>query len=1252
MKWIKTTYKWCHRTFWYTLVGLIITLAIAISLFRLYLPDVKGYRVEIEAFASEVLEQDVRIESMEAKLSGFTPLIIFNGVYLLDTHSKKEIVHFEQARLTIDLFRSLFKMEIVPESFTIVGVDLGVKRKQDGSFTILGLDIDELGKQIPLTTNEEESDELATWFFKRSNLAIKNSRVIWQDATRRDKATFNQFENVNFYLKNDGNRHQLTGTVSLPAELGRDLEIAFDFTGNILNPSEWYGKLFYKADGLNLVNWGMKPQFMDASLERGTIDVALWGDWNAGVITSFTADVQANDFILNVGEQHTPFNVKQLSGLIDWRTDDQGWVLNVKDFQYQGKNEIWPASSLAIRYGQEKKQVTAYSSFLRLDDIKQVLTDGNVLEKSLQSNLTKVDPSGDLHDVYVHYSFNETEDQFSFVAGFSGLTVQPWQDYPGIENVTGKVWLDDSKGQFELESTQAKVLAPKMFRAPIELSSVQGKIDWYKKGKDWHINTDEILTVSPNIAADFGFYALVPEDGSSPYIDLQVSYTDGNTKQSTKYLPVSVMDDQLISWLDNAFKSGTITSGGVLLNGRLKNFPFKDRSGTLLADFKVKNVDLHYQSGWPNFLVKDAELEVTGLGMSMTSSKSKLYGSDLLDVDVSIKSFENPIVYASSRVNGKTRDLAKFLVESPISPEAKTIVNQTRILGKVSGRGWLQLPLSKSAAARAPLHYNAKVQLHDNEFNTWQGALVAKKINGDIKVSPKGVFSDDIHFDWLGGHSKAKLYTTTIEKKQNIRLSMHGEIDTGQFSEHVDLAMLKRITGKTDWQGILALGNKTSPGYFQFVSKLQGVELALPAPLKKVSKTERSFNARVQFPDKDKLPVTINYGDELSTTLVLNLDKLEQRPIEKGEIIFSFAREGTKFTAEKPILPKTSELVIRGRLLEFQVDDWLDLIKKDTRKKDIGYTSLNIPVRLDMDYLKVITSEDEDENTTSKDPREIAVINTDIQTLFVNDKHFGHVKFKMSRQEDGLSFSDVLIDAPYMHLEGEGSWVLREGKHLTNILFVGTTDDLGVMLSKLGFSAILQKGTTKAVVQAHWYDAPNKFSFEKLNGSVGFVINDGVLSDVKPGAGRLLGLFSLAELPRRLLLDFSELKKGFAFKQIVGQLDIKEGDAFADTLKIISPIALITIEGRTGLATRDFDQLVSVVPSVSDALPVISWIAWGGQIGALAFLLDQVFGDVFNTSVSTEYQITGSWDEPIIKKIVKETPEEIMSEEDEEEEYE
>ncbi len=76
----------------------------------------------------------------------------------------------------------------------------------------------------------------------------------------------------------------------------------------------------------------------------------------------------------------------------------------------------------------------------------------------------------------------------------------------------------------------------------------------------------------------------------------------------------------------------------------------------------------------------------------------------------------------------------------------------------------------------------------------------------------------------------------------------------------------------------------------------------------------------------------------------------------------------------------------------------------------------------------------------------------------------------------------------------------------------------------------------------NWVGAPTAESLESATGHVQVALDKGQIVGLKPGAGRVLGLASLAELPRRLALDFSDLTdKGFAFDTIRGDFDLRDG---------------------------------------------------------------------------------------------------------------
>jgi uncharacterized protein YhdP len=196
---------------------------------------------------------------------------------------------------------------------------------------------------------------------------------------------------------------------------------------------------------------------------------------------------------------------------------------------------------------------------------------------------------------------------------------------------------------------------------------------------------------------------------------------------------------------------------------------------------------------------------------------------------------------------------------------------------------------------------------------------------------------------------------------------------------------------------------------------------------------------------------------------------------------------------------------------------------------------------------------------------------------------------------------------------------------------------LGSMLDAFGFAGIIEGGRTFARIDATWSGAPTAFALANTNGTLEIGVDDGRILDVDPGAsGRLFGLLSLREIPRRLSLDFSDLfKSGMSFNSIKGTFALADGNATTDDLIINSPAADITISGRTGLRSKDYDQEMVVIPRAGVALPVVGALA-GGPVGAAAGLVVQtLIGKKLNRAARSRYRVTGSWEKPIITLIGK-----------------
>ena len=89
---------------------------------------------------------------------------------------------------------------------------------------------------------------------------------------------------------------------------------------------------------------------------------------------------------------------------------------------------------------------------------------------------------------------------------------------------------------------------------------------------------------------------------------------------------------------------------------------------------------------------------------------------------------------------------------------------------------------------------------------------------------------------------------------------------------------------------------------------------------------------------------------------------------------------------------------------------------------------------------------------------------------------------------------------------------------------------------------------------------------------------------------------------------------------------------------MLGPAGDITISGRTGLETEDYDQIATVVPKVSDSLPVASALFGpvGVGVGAVIYFAGELFDSIpsnIDKILTQQYSIKGSWEDPKIEKI-------------------
>ena len=275
--------------------------------------------------------------------------------------------------------------------------------------------------------------------------------------------------------------------------------------------------------------------------------------------------------------------------------------------------------------------------------------------------------------------------------------------------------------------------------------------------------------------------------------------------------------------------------------------------------------------------------------------------------------------------------------------------------------------------------------------------------------------------------------------------------------------------------------------------------------------------------------------------------------------------------------------------------------------------------------------------TDDINPAEIPPLSLDIEDLRFGDARLGAAKLRTRQQADGMHIDQVQLRSPGQHIDVSGQWTGMGEAARTRFTAEVKSENFGVLLDDLGLGDRVGGGHGQITAQAGWPGSPAAFRLASLEGSVKLAARDGHLLEVEPGAGRVLGLLSVAEVRRRLMLDFSDFfSKGFAFNRIDGDIRIAGGLARSDNLVIDGPAAEIQIRGDTDLRSERFDQTVDVKPKSANVLTAVGAVA-GGPIGAaVGAVANAVLKKPLAEMGAKTYRVTGPWKSPKVEVVGRE----------------
>jgi uncharacterized protein (TIGR02099 family) len=311
-------------------------------------------------------------------------------------------------------------------------------------------------------------------------------------------------------------------------------------------------------------------------------------------------------------------------------------------------------------------------------------------------------------------------------------------------------------------------------------------------------------------------------------------------------------------------------------------------------------------------------------------------------------------------------------------------------------------------------------------------------------------------------------------------------------------------------------------------------------------------------------------------------------------------------------------------------------------------------------------------NVSQLHPKDLPAMEIAIEDLQIKGKSIG--RFEMVGHPDGNDWRmrRLRITNPDGSLMGDGTWyggtpAIGSSDFApafgtdTSIIPQGGTDrntmqsqvglqldisDAGNILARSGYPNTIKGGSGKLVANLTWSGSPDGFNYASLNGTLKLDTGKGRFIKMKPGVGKLLSILSLQALPKHITLDFTDVfSEGFQFDNINGNATIKNGVLESQDFHIDGSSAKVTLKGSVDLNAETQDLRVRVLPTVGDSVSLIGAFVISPAVGIGSLIANKILGNPLDKLVSFEYNVSGTWSDPKVVKVIRVQPQQnIISE--------
>jgi len=1254
-------------------IGVVLAALVAASAWYL-LPRLENYKPQVERLVSHYLGQRITIARLDGGWQGLDVTLRASGVRVAVGDHPGSGMRFGQMLLSFDPI-SVFRQGRTFERLELKGPTIEAARLADGRIrvgdTIIGTPRGTLRRLL-----------------QGRNLVITDGTLVWRDAMARGEDL--SIENVDVHIRSRGGGRRFEFTASAPQRLLGGFRGSGRYDPQLLGAGTWTAEVDVALEHLDLAGIPAIIQEQLPWQSRGSVDAGIRAEWVRGELVKASAELTARDFVIPYARDRTPLAATRFASTVSWQRSAEEWRL-----VFAGPEIVLDDGTTVsvARFELERRDdVRTYSaSEVNLQDLLGVVGRMDI-ELPWQQLIDRLHPRGDFSHAALTLTgpYLEARD-WRFEGDFREVGWRPQARYPGVQGLDGHLTADADRGALSLDTSDLVLEAPRSLRRPVTFERVAGSIEWYRWGGDWVVDVGDGDVANGDLhLTDMSFYTRVRPDGTtSPYLLARLRVPRADIAALRDYLPVNRMTAKQTNWFERALAGGRLSDGRFYLNGPLEEFPFDGGGGELQASARVSGGILDFHEKWPDLEGLEGVLELDNARFEARVRRGSMMSSPIDHARIWSDDFfrRDRTLFIQGGMTAEAADVVHFLRRGPLIKNPPPDYSTMSASGSGNLAMTIELPFTR---LKEESRVQGDYQFDDVAVEVADG-IEFTRMAGSVRFTEQTVEGEDLTGILMGGEVTADVVTVDPGRPMRFAISGTGRTDVSRLEPVIGPVITSRLDGSARWQARFVGGPGTNE--LDVSSDLQGVEILFPAPLWKAAGASGGIDVHVDF-DRGSRRVAVDLADRLGGELhyareagravlqrgVLNLGGA--RALPEQELAISVRGPGLdidQWIDEVQQLrrfrerigdadPERDMLFEHLRSLDVDVDnlrylhrdlgpttirasssdsrDWRARLDGD-RVAGEGRLRLDLqPARYVFDLARLhwprlqkgarATS-----YKTPPEPGEFAHVAVDADEFRFGDMRLGRLEFRAGPRKNAWLIEKLSLQQPALGLEASGSWTADQfGAHHTSVEVTATTDELGEALVQLGLGEQVANGEADVDAGLNWSGEPGDFALGKLNGALTFNAEDGRFLKVEPGSGRLLGLFNIETITRRLKLDFTDVfKEGLAFDRINGEAGITAGRLHTDGIFIIGPAALLELDGATDLGDETYDLEVTVAPQLGGNLSLAGAIA-NPAAGAMIFVMQRLFKKQMAKLIHYRYSLTGPWSDPEVTSLKQESSDE------------